>query len=572
MADKSRQMNPYPLGAQSAEGGVRMSFVSAKENCGVILYDKKSGETVRKISFKEADKMGRIRYGWIDNVSAGKVLYQLYEEDKVMADPCGSFFSGQSAYGMPREDKDLKAGFLSSEYDWNNDERPCIPYEDCVCYCMHVRGFTRHASSGVKHKGTFRGITEKIFYLKELGITTVELQPAYEFIEREPEPIKCGAGNSEQLKLNYWGYKVGYYYAPKAAYASGTDPVCEFRDMVKVFHDNQMEMIMQFYFPGELSGLEICDILRYWAFQYHVDGFHLIGENLPLKQISEDPGLADCKLWFDNIDWNGQENKGDYRHLAVYRDDYQNDMRRFLKGDADMLHAACYQMRTDYEGYGKINFFSNYYGFTMMDMVSYNDKHNEENGENNRDGSNYNQSWNCGAEGETRKRQVTTLRRKQYKNAMSMLFCSQGTPLIFMGDEFGNSQMGNNNPYCQDNEIAWLNWKDLERNEDLYEFTAELIQLRKNHPVLHTGRQLKLTDYLSVGYPELSYHGAEAWHPSMNGCDRQIGMMYCGKYAKTAGDRDDDFLYLALNMHWEEKNFALPKLPNGMKWELLYMT
>ena len=585
------KMNPYPLGAHPGEGGIRVSFVSKRDNCGVILYDKKSGDVVRRVSFEKAARMGNIHYGLIEDADARELLYQFYEEDQVLTDPYGRVFPGQSAYGTPREEQDLKAGFAYDGYDWKQDERPRIPYEDCVCYCMHVRGFTRHSSSGVKHPGTFQGVTEKIDYLKKLGITTVELQPAYEFVERGPNQSMVGAAIDG---LNYWGYKAGYYYAPKAAYASGDDPVSEFCHMVRAFHENQMEVIMQFYFPLEISRLEICEILRYWVLQYHVDGFRLIGEKLPLQQIAEDPGLSDVKLWFEQIDWQSQEvygvsaktpggrtsvNASDGQtkvhqncHLAIYRDDYRNDMRRFLKGDADVLATACYQMTASPRGYGKINFFSNYDGFTMMDMVSYNEKHNEENGENNRDGCNYNQSWNCGEEGDSRKKQVTALRKKQYKNAMSLLFLSQGTPLIFMGDEFGNSQKGNNNPYCQDNETTWLNWKDLVRNRELYEFTAKMIQLRKEHPVFHTGTQLSGTDYLAVGYPDLSYHGAEAWRPSMNYSDRQIGMMFCGKYAEAAGHKEAAFLYLAINMHWEAKALALPRLPADKKWELLYIT
>lgn len=583
MAEINRQIKPYPLGAHREDGGIRVSFVSGKEACGVILYNKESGEVIRRILFQEEHRMGNIRYGWIADVDPESVAYQFYEEDCVIADVYGRTFIGQGKYGEKRNEKNLKAGFLENRYDWQKDKRPLIPYEDCVCYCMHVRGFTRHPSSGVKHKGTFRGVVEKLPYLKNLGITTVELQPVYEFLELEAaeEPVKgFPVGVPIKEKLNYWGYKKGYYYAPKAAYASGDDPVGEFRDMVSAFHTAQMEVVMQFYFPREFPRQEILDILRFWALEYHVDGFRLMGEGLPVRQIASDPGLADVKLWFDYMDeeifqeWGqiSRDEAGTYRHLAVYRDDYLNDMRRFLKGDNDMLQAVCYQMRRNPAGYGKINYFTNYCGFTMMDMVTYNDKHNEDNGENNQDGNHYNLSWNCGQEGPSRKKQVIELRKKQYKNAMSMLFLSQGTPLIFMGDEFGNSQMGNNNPYCHDNEVTWLDWKDLEKNQDLYEFTEAMIALRKKHPVLHPGREVRLTDHLAKGYPDLSYHGAEAWKPSMNCNDRQIGMMYCGGYAQADGGKDDDFLYLALNMHWEAKEFAMPRLPRGMKWELLYAT
>ena len=572
MAEKNRQISLYPLGVHREDMGIRVSFVSKMENCGLILYGKDDGSELRRISFAPEDRVGDIHYGWVHDVDEDSVTYQFYEGDNVVPDTCGRFFEKQEDYGQAREEKDMRAGFLKEDYDWQGDKKPEIPYEDCICYLLHVRGFTKHSSSKVAHKGTFKGVTEKIPYLKKLGITTVELQPAYEFIEREPG----------EEKLNYWGYKKGFYYAPKASYAAGKDPVEEFRDMVREFHRNRMEVVMQFYFPLEVSRFDIPDILRFWVMEYHVDGFRLMGEQLPLKYLSDDPGLTDTKLWLDTVEGNrinagchyrniagGKGELSVYRNLAVYRDDYLNDMRRFLKGDQDMLRSVCYQMSNNPPEYGKINFFSNYYGFTMMDMVSYNDKHNEENGESNRDGCCYNQSWNCGTEGPCRKRQVRELRAKQYKNAMSMLFLSQGTPLIFMGDEFGNSQNGNNNPYCQDNEVTWLNWRDLEKNKELYEFTVSMIALRKEHDVLHLSREPMGVDYSSMCYPELSYHGTEAYRPSLESQDRKIGIMYCGK---RRGQKEEDFLYLALNMHWEAGVFAMPKMPKGIDWELLLIT
>lgn len=572
MAGKNERIKPYPLGVYREDNGLRASFVSKMENCGLILYRKEDGSELRKIPFAPEDRLGNIHYGWIPDVDADDVTYQFYEGDHVVADAYGRVFEKQEDYGIRREEKDLRAGFLKTDYDWQEDERPQIPYEECICYLLHVRGFTKHPSSKVPHKGTFRGVIEKIPYLKELGITTIELQPAYEFIESE----------EGREKLNYWGYQKGFYYAPKAAYAAGEDPTVEFCDMVRALHENRIEVVMQFYFPKEASSLDITDILRFWVLQYHVDGFRLIGEQLPLNLIAADPGLADTKLWLDTVDENWIDNSFDrargtdakkeqpYRNLAVYRDDYLNDMRRFLKGDQDMLQSACFQMRRNGTAYGKINFFSNYYGFTMMDMVSYNDKHNEDNGESNRDGCCFNQSWNCGTEGQTRKKQVMDLRIKQYKNAMSMLFLSQGTPLLFMGDEFGNSQKGNNNPYCQDNEVSWLNWRDLHKHKELYDFTAGMISLRKAHPVMHLPREPRGIDYSSMCYPELSYHGTEAYRPSMESQDRKVGIMYCGKDGENG--QKEDFLYLAFNMHWEEGTLAMPKLPKNLEWELQFMT
>ena len=207
-----------------------------------------------------------------------------------------------------------------------------------------------------------------------------------------------------------------------------------------------------------------------------------------------------------------------------------------------------------------------------MDMVSYDHKHNEANGEGNRDGNDYNCSWNCGEEGPSRRRKVLALRKKQLQNAFCMLLLTQSTPLIFMGDEFGNSQQGNNNPYCQDNKTTWLNWQDREKNAELLAFWKQMTAFRKAHPILHPQEELRILDTLSCGYPDLSYHGQNAWKPQTESYNRHVGMMYCGKYAVTPQGTEDAFLYVAMNMHWEPQKLAFPKLPKGMEWKLVLAT
>ena len=205
-------------------------------------------------------------------------------------------------------------------------------------------------------------------------------------------------------------------------------------------------------------------------------------------------------------------------------------------------------------------------------MVSYDYKHNENNGEDNRDGNDYNASWNCGEEGTSRRQSVKKLRIKQMKNAMCLLLLSQSTPLIFMGDEFANSQKGNNNPYCQDNAVTWLNWKDAAKNVEILEYWKMLAAFRRKNPILHPDRELRLMDYLACGYPDLSYHGKYAWQPQMERDNRYAGIMLCGKYAKSDRGSADTFLYIAMNMHWENHKLALPRLPKGMKWEAAFST
>ncbi len=556
------QGNAYPLGATLFQDGIQFAFVSKETDCGVVIFDAKTLQEKERIPFPKEYTIGDIHSMYIRGLKKDCV-YCFYERDTLVTDVRGKAFAGVHAYGKKGEETGvLPAAFIHKPYNWEGDVFPKIPYSQSIGYCMHVRGFTRHASSKVKHKGTFTGVLEKIPYLKELGVTTLELQPAYEFEEVE--------GN----KINYWGYTRGLYYTPKSGYAY-KDAVFEFKDMVKALHKEGIEVIMQFYFTEETSKREMIDILSYWISEYHVDGFHLKGFSIDAQMLMQEPALSDTKLWYYSFPLkvlSGQENGmiEKKNRLAEYTDDFYYDIRRFLKGDEGMISAAMYQMRHNPIGMGRINYLTNYDGFTLYDSVTYEKKHNEENGEENRDGASYNASWNCGVEGETRKRTVLKLRQKQMKNALLLLFLSQGMPLMFMGDEFGNSQMGNNNPYCQDNDITWLNWKNKKSTlgKNLFAFTKQLIRLRKEHSVFCQENELRMCDSIACGCPDVSYHGEDAWRPDTENESRQFGIMYCGAYAKNStGQMDDDF-FVAYNMHWEEKAFALPKLPQGMYWEL----
>jgi len=259
-------------------------------------------------------------------------------------------------------------------------------------------------------------------------------------------------------------------------------------------------------------------------------------------------------------------------HLGEYNEGFLIDMRRVLKGDEDQVGRLIYQTRRNPDAYGVINYMAATNGFTMMDMVSCEQKHNEANGENNRDGSDYNYTWNCGVEGTTRKKKIVQMRKKQLRNAFLLLFLSQGTPMFLAGDEFGNSQNGNNNAYCQDNEISWLNWHQLETNRDIYEFVKYMIAFRKAHPVFHLSVEPKNIDYLVCGHPDVSYHGVKTWCPEFENFRRQLGILYCGEYGRRADGTSDDYFFVAYNMHWEPHEFDLPKLPKGMQWTLCINT
>ena len=201
--------------------------------------------------------------------------------------------------------------------------------------------------------------------------------------------------------------------------------------------------------------------------------------------------------------------------------------------------------------------------------MSYDKKHNEANGERNQDGTDYNYSWNCGIEGPTRKAAILKLRRKQMKNAICFLMTAQGTPLLLAGDEFGNSQGGNNNCYCLDNDTSWIDWRLMKKNREFFEFVKRMILFRKTHSILHTPEELTMTDRLGLGCPDLSYHTEEAWKVDLSNYNRHIAMMYFGGYARKDKRTADDTIYIAYNMHWETHYFALPSLPGGYRWEVV---
>lgn len=500
--------------------------------------------------------------------------YCYYADNELVPDLYAKGVLGLKDYG--REKKEVRYLLPRQAFDWEGDCAPAYAYSDSVVYGIHVRGFTRHTSSGVRKKGTFAGIKEKLSYLTELGITAIELMPAYEFDEVELLDEKY-QDEARGCRINYWGFKRGYYYAPKSAYAYTEDAPAEMKDMIKAAHRAGIEVWMQFYFPKTMNRSEIPEILRFWVTEYHIDGFHLLGEELPTGMIGADALLKQTKLvsdYFPMDEIYPQHQKyqrpesGHKKNLAFWKNDFTYDMRKALKGDEGCISPLAFHLQDNQEHAGVINTIAGYDGFTLQDIVSYDRKHNEANGEDNKDGNDYNCSWNCGVEGKTRKRTIQLLRRKQMRNALALVFLSQGTPYLQSGDEFGQTQNGNNNPYCQDNETTWLDWRLLKNNRDFYEYVRSLIAFRKAHAVFHRELQLKGLDYLGCGCPDISLHGKDAWKPLLEHYSRQLGVMYSGRYAVDRNGCADADFYVALNMHWEPHEFALPKLPKDKCWKI----
>lgn len=593
----------YPLGAYVLDHGRIQFSISLMEEVGCSLHILSGrvdrielvdsiyssyGEQEIVIPIEEQYRIGDV-FSVIVQLDEDKEYFYYYEKSgKLITDPYARQIVGRECFGVPVAKNQIyyKVNDLEAFYKIDGNQK--ISFSELFIYRLHVRGFTMDSSSGVKAKGTFRGITEKIPYLKELGINAIELMPCYEFNEindctfAKKYPISSSItrpfyDEEMEWKLNYWGYsEENYYFAPKASYAKEPENCClEFKEMINALHENGIEVYMEFYFGFNTNQSLIADCLHFWQKYYQIDGFKVNKEWIPDKLLATDPLLNQAKLF--TSDWNIESYYPDGRvpkrkHLADYNDNFMITARKFLKGDEEQVMSFSNAFKNNPEGKAIVNFLSNTNSMTLMDMVSYDVKHNEENGEENLDGTDYNYSWNCGAEGKTRKKSVLELRKKQIRNALILLYFSQGVPLLVAGDEFGNSQKGNNNPYCLDNKTTWLNWNDLKKNNWIFEFTKKCIAFRKQHRILRREEQLRGMDYISCGCPDLSFHGLRTWYPDYTNYSRMLGILLCGRYVKISRTEFDKDIYIAYNFHWEEHEFSLPNPSKGKQWSVVVNT
>lgn len=516
---------PFPQGC-TVEGQTANFSVAVPEGqtCELIIYKKGARTSAFSQKMPYSDVAGNLHFLSVVLEQPEDYEYCYKIGGKIVPDPYGKAFSGREHWSVSKgkEKRKLRTRIVTDTFDWGKSQFPHLKKEDVIAYSLHVRGFTKHSSSGVAHKGTFDGVTEKLPYLQKLGINQIHLMPVYEFDEN-------------QRHVNYWGYGKAYFFAPKASYAAG-DPVNEMKSLVRQMHLAGIEVILEMPFTEGTTFSLILDCLRYWVMQYHVDGFIVNPYICNPDELAKDPVLAKSKI-------------------LKKEDGFQNVMRRFLKGEEGMIRDVICQLKNqDTQLY---NYIASHNGFTLCDVVSYDRKHNEANGENNLDGPDYNYSWNCGAEGNSRKKAVNELRKNQIFNAFFLLLFAQGMPCILSGDEFMNTQKGNNNAYCQDNLISWLDWNQLSRQEELYTFVCRLIALRKA-----CMKQIakKSEDTMGrSGIPQISYHGEDAWQMPAERASRQLGVFYHEE------STEKDF-YIAYNMHWLSHSFALPSLPKGMEW------
>ena len=526
----------YPLGALVLENGVNFSVaVEQGKKCELLLYKAGGKSPFWNIEMKEEPNHGMLRAIQVEGLKPEEWEYNFRIDGAECLDPYVRAVSGKKNWGEPLEEGKVPRGrIVVDDYDWEGDTPLQIPYEEVVAYSLHVRGFTKHSSSKVKNKGTFSGVVEKIPYMRHLGINQIHLMPIYEFEE------------NGKYK-NYWGYGEAYWFAPKASYAKSHDQVKELKDMVKSCHRSGIEVILNLPFTAEVSHSNIVECIHYYMLEFHVDGFIVNPCCTPFEELRKDPLLSNTKI-------------------LRQKDDFQDIMRRFLKGDEGMIDGVMWWLRHTTGKDGVFNYITSHTGFTLNDLVSYDRKHNELNGEKNQDGPDYNYSWNCGAEGPSRKKAVVELRKNQIKNACMLLLFAQGMPCIHAGDEFLNSQKGNNNVYCQDNETGWLNWSKEGEEHWLFRFVRDLIAFRRKHPVLHCKEELAGIDRVASGVPDISYHGESAWQVPSEVSSRQLGIYYYGEAF------EDVSCFVAYNMHWLAHSFALPALTKKKKWYLAVST
>lgn len=563
-------------------------YLPDQKECRLKLYKKGQKKPVSVVELTDKYKMGSSYFVIVDKAEnstdtreIADILTQDYEymyeaDGQEFIDPYADCIYGREQWGKRSAGRKERGGICLESFEWEEDTPLRISYSDLILYQLHVRGYTRHASSKVAHKGTFQGLVEKIPYMQDLGINGVLMLPVYDFneIQVPGEPEENGVPAVEQ-KLNFWGYgtRETYYFAPKFSYAGTKEsPSMEFRRMVKAFHAAGIEVLLDIYFSPGTNLFMMTDCLRSWVIKYHVDGFRVNQEVMPSLSMASDPILSGVKILGNYWDMNllhGAMLPNQKNALAEYNEGFMNDARRFLKSDEGMVpKMAKYLVRNSTE-HSYVHFITHVNGFTLMDLVSYDVKHNEKNGEMNQDGTEYNYSWNCGVEGKTRKKAIMDRRMVQIRNAFLMLMAGQATPMILAGDELGNSQEGNNNAYCQDNATTWISWTPTKTSQLIHDYVKKLIAFRKCFRILHREEPVFMMDSLSCGMPDVSVHGTQAWRPDYYNYSRMLGMLYYGDYAHKTEGRS---VYIIYNMYWEAKSFDLPNLPMGRSWKVMIDT
>jgi glycogen operon protein len=634
---------PSPLGASLKDGGVNFAVYSRYAGeIALLLFDHRLDTYPTRIFtlYPKTNRTGDVWHIHIEGISAGQFygfkvkgprdvkLGHRYNSTKTLLDPYAKAISA-----VPQAPKSV---IVDGQFDWEGIAKPHIPWNETIIYEAHLRGLTIHPSSGVICPGTYRGVTEKIPYLQDLGITALELLPVHEFNHWENlrENPRTGA------KLgNYWGYSTIGFFAPKGSYCSRGDTgeqVREFKEMVRELHRAGIEVILDvvynhsaemnhlgpyYHFRGFdnrayyllekdkryyrnmtgcgntlfcnhfAAGSLILDSLRYWATEMGVDGFRFDlatifnrdrngdwWENPPiLHYINNDPVLKELKLISEPWDASGGYKMGSFGGVAWrdWNDRFRDDVRRFWKGDNWSIGGFATRLAgsADYFS-GKdsplksVNFITCHDGFTLNDLMSYNYKHNIDNCHRNHDGAGENFSQNFGVEGETDDIVVNRLRLRQAKNFFATLLLSQGIPMILGGDECLRTQKGNNNAYCQDNEVSWFNWDFLKKNSEVYRFVREMIKFRRRHPALRRDRFFRGEDFDKNGFKDVIWFCHDGTFQDWKSENRTLAVYIDGEALETGYSTNDDNFYIMFNSLKVAVNFIISPPVNGNRWRL----
>jgi glycogen operon protein len=539
-----------------------------------------------------------------------------------------------------------KCVVIDDKFDWQGDRHLRRSLSETVIYELHVRGFTRAKSSGVKHPGTYLGLIEKIPYLESLGVTAVELMPVHEF------PIYDCLGQKLR-RPDYWGYDPLALFSPHRGYAVGSEPgaqVREFKEMVRALHQAGIEVILDVVFNHTCEGNEqgptlsfkglenrvyymlesggrhyrnysgcgntlngnhpvvrelIFHCLRHWVHNYHVDGFRFDlasilsrdrdGKLVPnppvVESIAEDPLLADTKVIAEAWDAAGAYQVGTFASVAQadlfakprwaeWNGRYRDDLRRFWRGDGHMKGPLAMRLAGSsdlYEAGGRqpyhsINFITSHDGFTLNDLVSYNEKHNEANGEINRDGDNHNLSGNYGVEGPTRRKSVEAVRSRQIKNMFASLLLSQGVPMILAGDECRRTQRGNNNAYCQDNALSWFDWKRAKKHEPLRRFCQSLIAFRLAEPTVRQEEFLTGRSSSPGRLPDVQWHNADGGPVDWDSDDASLTCFLAAVERDAPYAPPNHHVLLMYHAGVQPRPFHVPEPARHLPWRLFVNT
>ncbi len=658
--DFTRILPGHPLdeGAVYIDGGVNFCVFSRNATAVYLELFKKSDDSApwKTIELDPlTNKTGDLWHVFVAGIKPGALyLYRAdgpfepekghrFNKNNYLYDPKARALTDGSLFKNLKSDKTCPLNKMpkcvvvnNDSYEWNGDKPLNIPLNKSIIYELHLKGFTSSKTSGCRYPGTYRGLIEKIPYLKDLGITAVELLPVQEFDEFENMNINPRTGKK---MVNYWGYSTTSFFAPKAGYSFDKTPgacVNEFKDMVKAFHKAGIEVLMDVVFNHTAEGNEngitlnfrglensvyyhlvsehkeyyvnfsgcgnsvncnhpvvadfIIQCLRYWVSEMHVDGFRfdlasvlcrdergfLNGEQSLTRRISEDPVLRNIKIIAEPWDCGGAYQVGGFPggRWCEWNDKFRDGIRKFVRGDEGLVTEAATRVSGSSDLYAhdgrrpfnSINFITSHDGFTLNDLVSYNGKHNEENGEENRDGNDNNLSYNCGFEGPSTNPKIENFRIRQIKNFFTALILSQGTPMFTAGDEVQRTQNGNNNPYCQDNEISWFDWNCVKNHFDLLDFVKTLIALRKNHRVFTRTKffdgQKSASD---ISPADISWCNTEGLNPEWGKMDRFLGFRLGGGAGNDMLEEDNDF-YIAFNTDIHDKTITIPTPTLGRKW------